>query len=254
MKNRVMVVQVVIVSGGSSGIGKSCVEKFLQQGYYVYNLDIEDNQALAQQMNYACLITDIRHHQAIIEAVDKIMALHGRIDVLITSAGKHLSATIEQTSQQQLHDIVDLNMFGVFWLIQAVIPHMKNKQCGRIITIGSDQSVVGKRNSAAYGMTKAAILSLTKNIALDYASDNIRANCIGAGTIDTPLYRNAINQYAKKSGIAGDVIHQQEGREQPVGRIGKPEEVAELAFFLAQDAADYMTGALLPIDGGYIAQ
>ncbi|MCP4476432.1 MAG: SDR family oxidoreductase [Gammaproteobacteria bacterium] len=89
------------------------------------------------------------------------------------------------------------------------------------------------------------------SIALDYAKYHIRANCIGAGTIDTPLYRRAINNYSEKSGIPLETIEKEEANEQPVGRVGTPAEVAELAFFLAKDEVDFITGALLPIDGGY---
>ena len=128
---------------------------------------------------------------------------------------------------------------------------MKKLQFGTIVTIGSDQSSIAKPNSTVYGMTKSALLSLTKSIALDYAKYNVRANCIGAGTIDTPLYRTAITNYSNKSGISMEQIEKEEEMEQPIGRIGTPNEVAELAYFLSQDTASYITGALIPIDGGY---
>jgi NAD(P)-dependent dehydrogenase (short-subunit alcohol dehydrogenase family) len=130
---------------------------------------------------------------------------------------------------------------------------MKNNG-GSIITIGSDQSTISKYNSAVYGMTKAALLSLTRSTALDYAKYNIRANCIGAGTIDTPLYRSAIQRYSEHSGIQLEDIEQDEAKEQPLGRVGLATEVAALAYFLSQDEVSYITGALIPIDGGYIAK
>lgn len=243
----------LVISGGSSGIGLACVNKFLVNGYFVYNLDITENNENKFKNNYKWINTNVTEHSAIKYAVSTIVECVN-IDSLIISAGKHLSANIEQTDDNQLNELLDLNVKGAFWLIKEVIECMKTVKKGAIVTIGSDQSSVAKYNSTVYGMTKSALLSLTKSIALDYAKYNIRANCIGAGTIDTPLYRKAITKYAEKSGIPLDQIENDEALEQPFGRIGYSEEVAELAYFLCQDVVAYMTGALLPIDGGYIAK
>lgn len=246
--------KVVVISGGSSGIGESCCIKFLNSGYEVYNFDIKDNKKLLEYNNYYWLETDISNKDEIKSSIEIIIKKQKIIDTLIISAGKHLSANIENTRDNDLYEIININLFGAFLLAQLVIPHMKNNNEGKIITIGSDQSVVGKYNSTIYGMTKAAILSMTKSIALDYAKYNIRANCIGAGTIDTPLYRNAISSYSRKSGVNLSIIENDEANEQPIGRIGKPSEIANLAYFLAQKENDFMTGAFIPVDGGYTAQ
>lgn len=246
--------RIVVISGGSSGIGKACVDRFLANGDYVYNLDIAEDVSLKERTQYCWIKTDVRQRSAIVSAVDKLIAEQGRVDVLITSAGQHLSATIENTSEQALSNIIQLNLLGVFWLTQSVVKQMRKNGGGKIITIGSDQCLVAKPNSSAYGMTKAAILSLTKSIALDYATDNIQANCIGAGTIDTPLYRRAINAYAEKSGIALEKIEKEEADQQPAGRIGQATEIASVAFFLSQGEVNFITGALLPVDGGYTTQ
>lgn len=246
--------KVAVISGGSSGIGRACIEKFISNGIYVYNLDISVCEELSRNKNYSYIHTDVRSHESIKQAVKQILNESNKIDILIASAGKHLSANIENTNDEQLMDVLHLNLLGTFWLIQEVIPVMKSSQAGKIITIGSDQCSIAKRNSSVYGMTKAALLSLTKSTALDYAKDNIRVNCIGAGTIDTPLYRNAINRYSEKSGVPLKLIEEEEANEQPIGRVGKPEEVAELVYFLASEKSDFITGALLPIDGGYIAK
>lgn len=246
--------EIVIVSGGSSGIGKACVEKFLKENYFVYNFDIVNNNDFELYGNYKWYMTDVSNHLSIKESVSKVIKKHKFINILIVSAGKHLSANIENTSNDQLMELININILGAFWLIKAVITSMKENKKGKIITIGSDQCSIVKYNSTVYGITKTALLSLTKSIALDYAKYNIRANCIGAGTIDTPLYRNAINKYAEKSGLNLEDIEIAEAREQPIGRIGMPEEIANLAYFLAQDLTDFITGALIPIDGGYIAK
>ncbi|MCP4473473.1 MAG: SDR family oxidoreductase, partial [Gammaproteobacteria bacterium] len=158
--------RIVVISGGSSGIGKACVEKFLDHGDCVYNFDIEKNDELDKQANYTWLMTDVRDQEAISSSIAQVIERSGDIHVLIASAGKHLSANIENTSQEQLLDIMNLNLFGVFWLIQSALGSMKQHKKGRIITIGSDQCAIAKGNSTAYGMTKAGLLSLTKSICL----------------------------------------------------------------------------------------
>lgn len=248
--------KLVIISGGSSGIGLSCVKKFLNNAYSVINLDISMNTDFSDNESYQYIECDLRKHISILQAF-KVMNdsnMLRMLDTLVVSAGKHLSANIENTTDEELNDILDLNMKSAFWLIQLVIPFMKQAMNGNIITIGSDQCSVAKYNSSAYGMSKAALLSLTKSIALDYAKYNIRANCIGVGTIDTPLYRAAIEKHAARSGISLSQIEKEEALELPIGRVGNPEEVAELVYFLSQKHASFITGALLPMDGGYIAR
>lgn len=239
----------LLISGGSSGIGEACIAKFLEADYLVYNLDIKDNVNFSQQAGYSWIKTDVRSEASIINAIKTLQLQLSRIDTLIISAGKHLSATIENTTTEQLMDVVNLNLLGAFWVMQHGLTLMDDG--ASIVTIGSDQYQIAKTNSAVYGMTKAALAHLTKSTALDYAKRQIRANCIGAGTIDTPLYRNAIENYALRSGVDLQEIEAEEGALQPIGRIGKAFEVAELAFFLASDAAKFITGAYMPLDGGY---
>ncbi len=242
---------IMVISGGSSGIGLSCVNKFLKNGYIVYNLDILNTTHPINSNNYKWLKTDVGSHKEIRESIKNILQEINKIDILILSAGRHLSANIEDSNDEQLNELINVNLKGAFWLIQETISNMKNNLAGNIITIGSDQASIAKYNSSIYGMTKAALLNLTKSVALDYAKYNIRANYIGAGTIDTPLYQKAIDLYSQKSGISLTVIENDEALAQPIGRIGRPEEVAELTYFLAQDSAKFITGALIPIDGGY---
>jgi|SRR6185437_4566787 len=243
--------QVMVISGGSSGIGEACVRKYLANNYVVFNLDIEDNSHLKKDESYNYLHVDVTNEEQISKAIATITAKQKKIDVLIASAGAHLSATIENTSSEQLQALLGLNLLSAYWLIRYTVPVMKQHENGSIIIMGSDQCTIAKPNSAAYGMTKAAVNHLAKSTALDYAKYNIRANCIGAGTVDTPLYRNAITRYSVRSGIDLAQIEEDEAIQQPLGRVGKAEEVAELAYFLGQDNVSYITGALIPIDGGY---
>lgn len=244
----------VIISGGSSGIGQAIVTKYcLNDGFRVFNLDIKDNEEFSDLHNYFFIKTDITIESEVIAAIKQITNEYTIINIVVPNAGKHLSANIENTTTNDLYELINLNLLGAYWLIQNAIPAMK-EYGGSIITIGSDQSSIAKNNSAVYGMTKAALAHLTKSTALDYAKYNIRANCLGVGTVDTPLYRDAIARYSERSGIELNLIENSEAQEQPLGRIGQSSEVAELVYFLSQDNVSYITGTLIPIDGGYIAR
>lgn len=246
-----LVIKIAVISGGSSGIGRACIDKLISGNYFVYNLDIKDIQTTYDSQLYKWINADVSKQEQISQAVNQIINKNQKIDLLVVSAGLHLSANIENTNDNDLINVVNINLFGAFWLIKAVIPHMKQNNYGNIVTIGSDQSSIVKPNSTVYGMTKAALASLSKSVALDYAKYNIRVNCIAAGTIDTPLYRKAIENYANKTGISLEQIEMEEANQQPLGRIGKPEEIANLVYFIAEDTAGFMTGAVIPIDGGY---
>ncbi|MCJ8321915.1 MAG: SDR family oxidoreductase, partial [Colwellia sp.] len=161
---------------------------------------------------------------------------------------------IENTSETDLDKVFSINVKGAFAAIKAVLPNMKSNKNGAIILISSDQAIIGKQNSFAYNLSKTALASMAKTTALDYAQFNIRANAVCPGTIETPLYHQAIDNYCQKSGADKANIHQEEAKLQPLGRLGQPEEVAELVLFLASDKAKFITGSLQVIDGGYTAQ
>jgi NAD(P)-dependent dehydrogenase (short-subunit alcohol dehydrogenase family) len=131
---------------------------------------------------------------------------------------------------------------------------MKANNNGAIIIMSSDQALIAKHNSFAYNLSKAALASMAKTTALDYAAFNIRANAVCPGTIETPLYHQAINNYCQQSGADKAEIHREEESLQPLNRLGQPEEVAELVLFLASDKAKFITGSLQVIDGGYTVQ
>ncbi|MCH2056066.1 MAG: SDR family oxidoreductase [Thalassotalea sp.] len=236
-----------VITGASSGIGLSIAEKFVAEGYQVFNLDIHSGKAGAL---VSCDMTNV---DAVTEAINNIGQQYG-IDVLVSNAGVHYSANIENTSEQDFERVFNINVKGAYAATKACLPFMKAKQQGSVIYIASDQALIGKRNSFAYNLSKAALASMAKTTALDYAEFNIRANAVCPGTIETPLYHKAIDNYVEKSGADKTVVHQEEAQLQPLGRLGQPEEVAELTFFLASDKASFITGSLQVIDGGYTAQ
>jgi NAD(P)-dependent dehydrogenase (short-subunit alcohol dehydrogenase family) len=239
--------KIAIITGGSSGIGLSIVKLFIKQGYQVFNLDI---QPCAFGEHRQCDITDEDQVQKIISEI----STNHVIDVLISNAGIHFSANIENTTMADFDNVLNLNVKGAFSAIKAVLPNMKANHNGAIILMASDQALVAKYNSFAYNLSKTALASMAKTTALDYAQFNIRANAVCPGTIETPLYHQAINNYCDKSGADKAKTHQAEAQLQPLGRLGQPEEVAELVLFLASDKAKFITGSLQVIDGGYTAQ
>lgn len=241
---------VTVITGASSGIGKATLELLKQEGSLVYNLD---SIPPAQPDPYF-IDCDVSNRVNVEQAIKIIYEKENRIDFLFTNAGRHLFASIEDTSYEQLESLVGINLMGTFYLLKTVIPIMKQQQKGSIVLMGSDQSFVGKASSAVYGMTKDAIAQLTKSTAIDYAAFNIRTNCICPGTIQTPLLDNAVKQFVNKSGQAAADVYASLDRAQPLGRIGRPEEIANTVRFLFSDDSSFITGALIAADGGYTCQ
>lgn len=243
---------VCIVTGGSYGIGDAVCEKFSAQGYTVMNLDIQANHAQSKAIHW--LECDVSQAAQVSQAIQQTIQRFGSVDCLVSNAGIHFSATIEDTSEEDFDRIFGLNVKGAIAATKAVLPQMKAQNNGVILYMASDQALIAKHNSFAYNMSKAALASMAKTTALDYAKYQIRANAICPGTIETPLYHQAIDRYVAQSGADIEQVHAEEAALQPLGRLGQASEVAALTYFLATDQARFITGSLQVIDGGYTAQ
>jgi NAD(P)-dependent dehydrogenase (short-subunit alcohol dehydrogenase family) len=241
---------VTVITGASSGIGKATLELLRNEGSLVYNLD---NMPSSQPDPYF-IDCDVSNRGTVEHAIKTIYDREKRINFLFSNAGRHLFANIEDTSYEQLESLVSINLMGTFCLLKTVIPLMKRQQKGSIVLMGSDQSFVGKASSAVYGMTKGAIAQLTKSTAIDYAPFNIRVNCICPGTIQTPLLDNAVKQFVNHSGQEAAAVYASLDSAQPLGRIGRPDEIANTVRFLFSDDSSFITGALIAADGGYTCQ
>lgn len=242
--------KIAIVTGGSTGIGKATILKLASEGAKVYNLDIVE----VEDSNSYFVACDISDYTQVQNAVKTVFEKEKRIDLLFANAGIHLFANIEETSIEEFEKVLSINVKGVFYTLKEIIPIMKAQNKGSILLMGSDQSFVGKGKSSAYGMTKGAIAQLTKSTAIDYATFNIKVNCICPGTIDTPLLDKAVDKFKSLTGMTNDEVISLLEDAQPIKRIAKPSEIANVACYLLSDENSFMTGALVPVDGGYTCQ
>jgi len=242
--------KIVVITGASTGIGKATKELLLSKGAIVYNLD--RNKPVGKESNF--IFCDVSKKENINAAIDQVFEEEKRIDMLFANAGVHLFATLEETTYEQLESIVGINILGVFYVLKKTIPIMKQQLKGSIVLMGSDQSFIGKASSSVYGMTKGAIAQLAKSTAIDYAPYNIRVNCICPGTINTPLLHRAVEQFIAKTGTVSEEVYRSLDGVQPMGRIGKAEEIAQSVAFLLSDESSFTTGSLFAVDGGYICQ
>ncbi len=242
----------LVISGGASGIGWATVQRFSKAGYYCFILDIKAPPSRLDASEF--IECDVTRVEKITAAIKVISQKSAGVDALVCNAGVHYSATILDTHEDAFNKVLNINFSSAFFLTQSVLPLMIAQNKGAIVFVGSEQSVIAKPHSAIYGASKAALASLARTTALDYAKQGIRSNVVAVGTVDTPLYQAAVARYCEKTGASIAEVHALEANEQPLGRIGQPHEVAELIYFLCSDEASYITGGIYPIDGGYTAR
>ena len=242
--------KIAVITGASSGIGKATRQLLMEKGAVVYNLDLFNEDS-----NDAFYIScDVSNYNSVKDAVKNIFNKHNRIDLLFANAGLHKVGNIEETSIDDFEKILSVNLKVVFYVLKEILPIMKANGKGNIVLMGSDQSIIGKGKSSVYGLTKGAIGQLTKSTAIDYADYNIRVNCICPGTIDTPLLATAIEGFTSITNLSSvDILHSLEAA-QPIKRIAKPAEIANVVRFLLSDESSFITGSLISADGGYTCQ
>lgn len=242
----------VIVTGGASGIGLAIVRRFAGAGDRIHVLEINAENAKKNLSEFGKNVTihtcDVSSMEQVSEVIGRI-AGEAPIDILINNAGIAHVGNIEKTSPEDLDRLYAVNIKGVYHCMHSVIPHMKKNGGGVILNMASIASSVGILDRFAYSMTKGAVLTMTYSVAKDYIKDNIRCNCISPARIHTPF----VDGFLK----ANYPDHQEEmfdklSKTQPIGRMGKPGEVAALAYFLCSDEASFLTGTDYPIDGGFI--
>ena len=249
--------KVALITGGASGIGEAICKAYFQQGAKVYLLDInrEAGEKLAKEIDPAgerltfryCNVTDLQNTQ---ELFAEIYAAETHLDILVNNAGIAHIGTAESTTAEDFERIMAVNVTGVYYCIQAVIPQMKKqKKGGCILNMASIVAMVGLKDRFAYTTSKGAVLAMTFQVAKDYLVENIRCNSISPARIHTPFIDGYLARtYPGKEEEMFQIL----SKTQPIGRMGTPQEVAALAVYLASDEASFITGTNFPIDGGFV--
>jgi NAD(P)-dependent dehydrogenase (short-subunit alcohol dehydrogenase family) len=250
--------KVAIVTGGAAGIGRASAERFASEGATVVIGDVnaEGARKAAEAIIGAggralALALDVRNAAEVKALVEKTLATFGRIDVLFANAGIGSSSRLADTSDEEWDRVHAVNERGVFLSCREVVRVMLNQSPagGAIVINGSISGLAGIPGQAAYAPPKGAVVEMTRQLAVELAPLGIRVNCVCPGTVDTTVLRTAMAMQPDPQAFLNLLVSGH-----PLGRVGKPEEIAAAVAFLAADEASFITGAILPVDGGYTAR
>lgn len=244
-----------VVTGGGSGIGRCVSARLAADGAHVLVLDI-DLDAAGQTVDEiagaggsaAAHRCDVADHSQVADVIAAILD-ESHIDILINNAGIAHVGNLENTSEADLDRLYSINVKGIYNCLAAIVPAMKARRNGVIVNLASIASCVGIADRFAYSMTKGAVLTMTYSVAKDYIDYGIRCNCVAPARVHTPFVDNFL---AENYPDNRDEIFAHLEKSQPIGRMGTPEEIAVLIAYLCSDDASFITGANIPIDGGFI--
>jgi NAD(P)-dependent dehydrogenase (short-subunit alcohol dehydrogenase family) len=242
--------KIAVITGGASGIGLVTARAFAREGASVVIGDVQDCPELAREIDAVCVRTDVRDPRQVDALVSRAITLHGRIDVMFNNAGIEFHGPLAGTDPADHERMVDINLNGVYDGMQAAIRAMLSNpgpNRGSIVNTASVAGLTGCPGLSTYNATKAAVVMLTKNAALEYGPFGIRVNAVCPGIIRTPM------AVASVAGMGDGYLEGIGRKAHPLGRLGEPEEVATLVRFLASDESSFITGAAIPIDGGMTA-
>lgn len=247
--------KVAIVTGAASGIGAASALRFAEEGARVVASDLTEaslqttlGKLEAVGADAAAIAADVTDPVQIAALVEQTVERFGKLDVLYCNAGRVLTATLEQTTSEQMRQVFDVNVFGVMECVKAALPHLESSR-GNVVVTASKVGIVAQLGTPIYNASKGAVIALVKSLAIDFAKRGIRVNSVCPGIIDTPLFRHYIDGLPDP-----DEELRVHSLAQPLGRLGTPEECAEAALFLASDDARFITGESILVDGGYTAQ
>jgi len=248
--------KVILITGAARGIGRVATLLFAQEGARLALVDIDEDgghnvlaEVQAQGGDASFFKVDITKSGQVKQAVEAILAQFGRVDVLYNNAAINHFGKVSDVLEEDWDRVMAVNVKGTFLTCKSVIPVMVDQGGGVIINTGSAASLVGLKNLAAYTASKGAVLQLTRNMALDYAKDGIRVNAICPGVTATEMTEQIINDDRDPK-----AARERFDRVIPRGSIAEPIEIANVALFLASDESSYITGAAIPVDGGYTAE
>lgn len=246
----------VFISGGATGIGQATALLFAHQGAIVtiFDRDSENGEkCLKKILNSGgrgiFIFGNLIYPDDVEKAVKQSSHTFGGIDILINNAGVESPYSVHEMPIEEWDRVMAVNLRGMYLMAKAVIPIMKKSGGGAIVNTASISGLLGWPVSAAYCASKGGVIQLTKQMAVDYAQDNIRVNCVAPGTTLTPLIERIFQQEPEP-----EKAKQKISQMHPLGRFAQPEEIAQAILFLASEDASFITGAVLPVDGGYTAK
>ncbi|MDX5338610.1 MAG: SDR family oxidoreductase [Cyclobacteriaceae bacterium] len=248
-----MKLKTILITGGASGIGLAMVKKFAAEGSRVYFIDNNHQEGTKIQLEEHEKGFAVKFLEANLTDFDSVRhlvnSIPGKIDVLINNAGISHIGKVENTSSEDFDRLYSVNIKGVFHAIKASLPKLIEKGGGSILNLCSVAATIGIPDRFAYSMTKGAVLSMTLSVARDYVGQGIRCNCISPGRVHTPFVDGFL---AKNYPGQEKEMFEKLAATQPIGRMGTPEEIADLAYFISSDAGGFITGTNFNIDGGFI--
>jgi NAD(P)-dependent dehydrogenase (short-subunit alcohol dehydrogenase family) len=244
-----------LITGGASGIGRATALLFAREGATVAVADLDEagGQSVVQTIVDAggqaiFVLCDVTQSADCERAVQLTVAELGGLDILFNNAGIVRRATVLETTEEEWDRVMAVNVKSIFLLSKHAIPVMTEAGGGVIVNTASGWGLVGGRNAVSYCASKGAVVNMTRAMALDHGEQNIRINCICPGDTDTPMLRNEAHQLGTP-----DEDFLAEAAERPLCRIGRPEDIAQAALYLASDASSFVTGTALVVDGGGLA-
>jgi NAD(P)-dependent dehydrogenase (short-subunit alcohol dehydrogenase family) len=240
-----------LITGAGSGIGRACALAFAREGARVALVGRRKDrlEKVAKEMGEAEVFSaDISNKEKVDLLVNQASARLGSLNILLNNAGVLVPGTAERISEEDWDRTFEVNVRGLWLLSRAVLPHMRKAGGGSIINMSSVLGLVGARNRAAYSASKGAVTMLTKCMALDHAADKIRVNCICPAFVETELTSDFITNAPDPAAALRDRINLH-----PIGRLGRPQDVAGMAIYLASDESSWVTGAAFTVDGGFTA-
>lgn len=242
--------KVAVITGAASGIGLACAERFASEGAVVAGLDLATRppswdgvEAAAPETSFIGLV-DVRDETAVEAAIEGIRKDHGRIDILVNGAGVEGVGAAHELDAADWDRTMDINLKGSFLVAKHVLPAMIEQSSGSIVHVASVEGIEGMSGVLSYNVSKGGVIQLTRSMAVDYARNGIRVNCVCPGLIDTPLTK--ILQDPGLESVRAQMISWH-----LLDRIGRPDEVAAAILFLASDEASFVTGHPLVVDGGW---
>jgi meso-butanediol dehydrogenase / (S,S)-butanediol dehydrogenase / diacetyl reductase len=245
--------KVAVITGAGSGIGEATARLFVAEGATVVLADKNRTsvEAVASSLgaSASAVVCDVTKSAEVKAVLTGVAAKHGRLDILINNAGYGITGSVVETSEDDWNALMAVNINGVFFGCKHAIPIMKAQGGGAIVNTASTTSRVGIRDRAAYVTSKGAVAAMTRAMALDHVADNVRINCVGPGTIETPYFTKIFADSPDADGLRKSL----EAR-QPMNRLGRPDEIAKAILFLASDESSFCTGSTLFADGGWTAR